>query len=246
MHVLIVHAHPEPQSFNGALTQLAVETLEAAGHGVEVSDLYRMRFKAVADAEDFMGPRNDPDRFDLAMEQTRACAEGTLSADIRAEQDKVARADLIIFQFPMWWFGMPAILKGWADRVFARGFAYIAGRKYDTGFFKGKLAMVSVTTGTSADTYAPDGIDGDLNDILWPIHNGLFRYTGCDVLPPFAAFMPGRVGEDQRQAYLDAWRDRLLTIDTTPRLFFHPREDYGPNERLKPGVSARSGFQRNV
>lgn len=246
MHVLIVHAHPEPQSFNGALTLVAVETLQAAGHGVEVSDLYRMRFKAVADAEDFMGARRNPDRFDLAAEQTQACADGTLSADIRAEQDKVARADLIIFQFPVWWFGMPAILKGWADRVFARGFAYIAGRKYDTGFFKGKLAMVSVTTGTSADTYAPDGIDGDLLDILWPIHNGLFRYTGCEVLPPFAAFMPGRVDDAQRQAYLDAWRDRLRSIETTPRLFFHPREDYGPNERLKPGVTARSGFQRNV
>ncbi len=246
MHVLIVHAHPEPQSFNGALTRTAVETLQAAGHGVEVSDLYRMRFKAVAGPEDFTGPRQNPDRFDLAAEQTRACAEGSLSADIRAEQEKVARADLIIFQFPVWWFGMPAILKGWADRVFARGFAYIAGRKYDTGFFTGKLALVSVTTGTSADTYAPDGIDGDLNDILWPIHNGLFRYTGCDVLPPFAAFMPGRVSDEQRQAYLDAWADRLTTIETTPRLFFHPREDYGPDERLKPGVVARSGFQRNV
>ena len=54
---------------------------------------------------------------------------------------------------------MPAIMKGWADRVFARGFAYAAGRKYDTGLLRGKTAMAA-TTGTSAETYAPDGIDG--------------------------------------------------------------------------------------
>jgi NAD(P)H dehydrogenase (quinone) len=62
------------------------------------------------------------------------------------------RADLLILQFPIWWFGMPAILKGWADWVLARGFAYVAGRKYDTGMFRGKTAMVAATTGTSADT----------------------------------------------------------------------------------------------
>ena len=141
---------------------------------------------------------------------------------------------------------MPAILKGWADRVFARGFAYTTGRKYDTGMFKGKLAMVSATTGTSADTYAPDGIDGDILSVLWPVHNGLLRYTGFDVLPPYIAYMPGRIDALARKTQLEAYRERLLTIDRTPRLFFHPAEDYGLNERLKPGVLARSGVQRNV
>ncbi len=72
---------------------------------------------------------------------------------------------------------MPAILKGWADRVFARGFAYLPGRKYDTGMFKGKRALLAATTGTSADTYAPDGIDGDILVVFWPIHNGLLCGT---------------------------------------------------------------------
>jgi NAD(P)H dehydrogenase (quinone) len=141
---------------------------------------------------------------------------------------------------------MPAILKGWADRVLARGFAYVAGRKYDTGMFRGKTAMVAATTGTSADTYAPDGIDGDILSVLWPAHNGLLRYCGFDVIEPFVAYMPGRVGPQARQAYLEAYRRRLLALDAAPRLFFHPAEDYGPNERLKPGVVARSGVQRNV
>lgn len=245
MHVLIVYAHPEPTSFNGAMKDVAVAALTAAGHSVEISDLYAMNWNAVAGPADIDGP-TDPDRFSLAREQTVAMENGTIAADIAAEQDKLRRADLVIFQFPVWWFGMPAILKGWADRVFARGFAYLPGRKYDTGMFKGKLALVATTTGTSADTYAPDGIDGDILTVLWPVHNGLLRYTGFDVLPPYVAYMPGREDDATRARQLDAYRARLLSIDQTPRLFFHPSEDYGPNERLKPGVLARSGQQRNV
>jgi NAD(P)H dehydrogenase (quinone) len=66
------------------------------------------------------------------------------------------------------------------------------------------------------------------------------------VLPPFVAYMPGRVGDDGRKAYLEAYGKRLAEIDDTPRLFFHPAEDYDKNERLKPGVLARSGVQRNT
>ncbi len=146
VNVLIVYAHPEPKSFNGAMKDLAVATLTDAGHQVVVSDLYAMNFPAIVGAADFLGRRADPEALSIAHEQTKAYREGTLAPEILAEQEKLARADLLILQFPVWWFGMPAILKGWADRVFARGFAYIAGRKYDTGMFRGKTAMVSATT----------------------------------------------------------------------------------------------------
>ena len=167
MDVLLVVAHPEPRSFNGALTEVAVETLASEGHRVVVSDLYAMGFKAVAAADDFVD-RADAERFRLDHEQAHAQATGALAPDVAAEQEKVRAAELLVLQFPMWWFGMPAILKGWVDRVFARGFAYSPGRKYDTGLLAGRTALVSVTTGTSAATYAPDGIDGSLLDILWP------------------------------------------------------------------------------
>jgi NAD(P)H dehydrogenase (quinone) len=246
VNILIVYAHPEPKSFNGAMRDVAVETLTAAGHDVVVSDLYAMGFNPVAGPGDMLNEPTNPEHFNLATEQTAAYQSGTTAPDIVAEMEKLKRADFVIFQFPVWWFGMPAILKGWADRVFARGFAYLPGRKYDTGMFKGKTAMVAATTGTSADTYAPDGIDGDVLTVLWPIHNGLLRYSGFDVLPPFVAYMPGRVGEEGRAAYLEAYKKRLGEFDTVPRLFFHPKDDYGPNERLKPGVLARSRVQRNV
>ena len=246
MQVLIVYAHPEPSSFNGAMRDLAVATLTKQGHEVQVSDLYAMGWNAVAGPADIDGPPSETTRFSLAREQTVAMENGAIAADIAAEQAKLTRADLVIFQFPVWWFGMPAILKGWADRVFARGFAYLPGRKYDTGMFKGKRAMLAATTGTSEDTYAPDGIDGDILTVFWPIHNGLLRYTGFDVLPPYVAYMPGREDDATRVLQLDAYAKRLEILDTTPHLFFHPAEDYGPNERLKPGVLARSGQQRNV
>ncbi len=244
MHALIVHAHPEPRSFNGALTRQAVETLTAVGDTVEVSDLYAMKFKAVADADDYT-EREDPAYLRIDREQTHAHRVDAVAADVRAEQDKIARADLLILQYPMWWFGMPAILKGWAERVLTRGFAYLPGRKYDTGMLRGKLAMVSVTTGTSADTYQPDGIDGSLLDVLWPVHNGLLRYSGFDVLSPFVAHTPGKISAEDWQRALAEYSDRLRSLDSVPRLYFHPAEDYGPNERLRPGVKARSGFQHN-
>lgn len=244
MKVLLVHAHPEPKSFNGALVDTAVSTLTAAGHEVVVSDLYAMKWKAVADADDFTGSRADADYLRIDREQTHAHEHGSLAVDILAEQDKLRDADLLVLQYPMWWFGMPAILKGWADRVFTRGFAYLPGRKYDTGLMRGKLALVSVTTGTSADTYAPDGIDGALLNVLWPVHNGLLRYSGFDVLTPFAAHMPGRVSAEERTEILAAYHAHLSDLDALPRLFFHPREDYGPDERLLPHVTPRSGVQR--
>ncbi|MGD0722372.1 MAG: NAD(P)H-dependent oxidoreductase [Roseiarcus sp.] len=246
MNVLIVYAHPEPRSFNGAMRDAAVETLAAAGHAVEVSDLYAMDFRAVVGPDDFLGERVDPQTLRIPAEQTRAFETGTLAPDILAEQDKLRRADLVILQFPLWWFGMPAILKGWADRVVARGFACAAGRKYDAGLLRDKTAMVAVTTGTSADAYAPDGVDGDILNVLWPIHNGLFRYPCFDVFEPFVACMPGRLGLEARAACLEACRDRLRNLARARKLFFHPAADYGANERLKPGVAARSGVQRNV
>ena len=146
MNVLIIHAHPEPTSFNAAMRDVAVATLQEEGHGVLVSDLYPMGFHAVLGANDFIGDRLDANVLNAAAEQTNAYANGTLAPDIIAEQAKVAAADLVIFQFPIWWFGMPAIMKGWADRVFTRGFAYDAGRKYDNGLFRGKTATRKPTT----------------------------------------------------------------------------------------------------
>jgi NAD(P)H dehydrogenase (quinone) len=243
MNVLIVFAHPEPESFSAALKNTAVASLTAAGHAVTVSDLYAMRWNPALGPQEFEHDRADPGFLDLSREQEHAHRHDSHAADVRVEQAKVAAADLVLFHFPMWWFGMPAILKGWVDRVFSRGFAYSAGRKYDSGHFKGKRAMLCISTGTASTLYEPDGIDGDLLHVLWPIHNGMLAYTGFTVLPPFVAWMPGRVEPAERAAYLTAYAARLAGIDATEPLFFHPWEDYDASQRLKPDVPVRSGVQ---
>ncbi len=245
MNILIVLAHPEPRSFNAALKATAIQTLSALGHQVVFSDLYAQRWSASLGPDDFQGARADEQYLDLSREQAHAFAQGSHSADVRAEQAKVAAADVLLLHFPMWWFSMPAIMKGWVDRVFSRGFAYAAGRKYDSGHFKGKRAMLCLTTGTAASLYEPAGIDGELKHVLWPIHNGILAYTGFTVLPPFAAWMPARVGAQQRQQYLDDYAQRLMALHSTEPLFFHPQSDYDADQRLKADVPARSGVQWN-
>ena len=101
MKALIVYAHPEPKSFNGAMKDLSVETLRGRGDEVEVTDLYAMRFNAVVAADDFHGERADPEFLSIAAEQTRACETGTLASDIVAEQKKLAPAEILILQFPI-------------------------------------------------------------------------------------------------------------------------------------------------
>jgi len=167
MNVLLVYVHPEPRSLNGALKEFAVHRLQAAGHQVQVSDLYAMGWKAAIDAGDSLD--RDPEaRFDASEDSRRAFASGRQSSDIAAEQDKLRWADALILQFPLWWFSMPAILKGWVDRVYAYGFAYGVGEhsdarwgdRYGEGSMAGKRAMLIVTTGGWESHYSPRGING--------------------------------------------------------------------------------------
>lgn len=245
MNILIVFAHPEPESFSGALKDVAIDTLKQQGHEVVVSDLYRMGWNPALGPGDFPEGRANADYLDLSREQEHAFATRAHAADVKAEQDKVTAADVVLFHFPVWWFSMPAILKGWVDRVFSRGFAYSTGRKYESGHFKGKRAMLCITTGTASTLYEANGIDGDLHHVLWPIHNGILAYTGFTVLPPHAAWMPARVSDEERQIYLAGYAAKLKALETTEPLFFHPWSDYDDTQRLKPGVVARSGVQWN-
>ena len=121
--ILVVYAHPEPTSLTRTLVQVTVETLMGQGHEVIQSDLYGMRWKAVFDANDFPD-RADPKRLSFIAESAHAYATGQQTDDVATEQAKLLSADAVILQFPLWWFGVPAILKGWIERVYAFGFGY--------------------------------------------------------------------------------------------------------------------------
>ena len=253
MNVLLVCAHPETRSLNGSIRDFMIDRLVRAGHAVEVSDLYAMRWKAGLDADDF--PQRDATRpFSASADSKRAFAEGAQTADVAAEQDKLRRADLVIFQFPLWWFSMPAIMKGWFDRVYAYGFAYGVGEhsekrwgeRYGEGAFKGKRAMLVVTTGGWAEHYSERGINGPIDDLLFPIQHGMLFYPGFDVLPPLLVFKSSAMDATRHKETLNALGARLdNAMQATPIAYrSQNRGDYLiPALTLKPGLSAdRIGF----
>lgn len=215
MRVLIVHAHHDPQSFNSALTGEAVSALEGAGDECIVSDLYAMGFDPVSDRRNFTGVAN-PDRLRQQDEEAHASRTNGYAPELQTEMDKLAWCDVLIFQFPIWWLGMPAIMKGWIDKVFAVGRAYGGGRWFDNGVLNGKRAMLSLTVGGPEDVYSGAGVYGDVNALLYPIHRGVFQFTGLKVIEPFIVYAPSRIDEAARAAELARYRERILSLDTAP------------------------------
>jgi NAD(P)H dehydrogenase (quinone) len=253
MNVLLVYAHPEPRSLNGALKDFAVAHLERSGHVVQVSDLYATGWKAVLDAQD----RTDFPagvRFDPSLDSRRAFEAGTQREDIAREQARLRWADAVILQFPLWWFSMPAILKGWVDRVYANGFAYGVGEhsdarwgeRYGEGAMAGKRAMLMVTTGGWASHYAPRGINGPIEDLLFPIQHGILYYPGFEVLPPFVVYRTGKIDEARFAAVREELGRRLDGLWRDAPIPFRPQNagDYAiPELTLRPELApGRSGF----
>ncbi|XP_028289837.1 NAD(P)H dehydrogenase [quinone] 1 isoform X3 [Gouania willdenowi] len=162
----------------------------------------------------------NPKLFQYGEETMHALNEGRLSDDIVAEQRKVTEAELIIFQFPLYWFSVPAIMKGWIDRVLAQGFAFSLEKMYDNGIFKDKKAMLSFTTGAIESMFRPDGINGDINVSLWPLQNGILHFCGFQVLAPQIFWSPAHCPDFVRTTMLDGWRSRLKDLLTETPLRF--------------------------
>jgi NAD(P)H dehydrogenase (quinone) len=220
-NILIVFAHPEPKSLTRQLVDLAAETLEAQGHKVAFSDLYAMKWNPVYGPDDFPN-QLDPERLNFVAESGHAYRSHTQPPEVLAEQEKIIAADALILQFPLWWFSMPAIMKGWIDRVWAYGLAYGykgAGNRYryGEGGFSGRRALISVTTGGPAIDYAPRGINGPLEELLFPLTHGSLFFPGMDVLPLHAIYGTGHITAEEVSAAKEAYRDRLLHLfEETP------------------------------
>ncbi len=235
MNVLIVSAHPEPRSFNASLCSVATDSLAQAGHTVVVSDLYAQGFSAAAGADDFTD-RANVDFLNLGAEQEHAATRKSFAAEIQREIDRLFAADLLILQFPLWWYSVPAIMKGWIDRVFAYGVTYDFGRTWDRGIMQGKRAMLAFTTGAPATTFDPDGRNGDLERVMWPLHAGVLALCGFEVLQPFVGWAPAWTDDAGRQPILDRYAERLRTVENDEPMFFHQLEDYDEQSHLKAGI----------
>ncbi|MFC5652357.1 NAD(P)H-dependent oxidoreductase [Paenibacillus solisilvae] len=193
MNHLIVAAHPNPESFNHAILQTAVQALKAKGHEVVVRDLYALQFEPVLTLEDFSALRT-----------------GQIPSDIKAEQEYIASADVITFVYPIWWTGLPAILKGYVDRVFAYGFAYAYGKDGTIEkLLPGKKGLFINTHGTPGEIYDSNGMTDALkktSDV------GIFEFCGIEVVDHLLFGAVSQVDDAARKEMLKQVEERVSSL----------------------------------
>lgn len=236
MNVLIVWAHPEACSFTRSLVDLARDVLQEAGHEVRTTDLYRQGFEAVASGADF-SQRSRPDRLVYDNEQLAAVKGTGFDGEIERALEDLLWCDQLILQFPLWWFSVPAIMKGWIDRVMVKGIAYGGGRWYDRGGFTGRRAMLSLTTAAFPEMCAPNGINGAMEVILWPLQHGVLRFCGFETLAPNVIWSANYIDDDARIAAMMEYRHRLLSLAKEEAEPAHRRQDFDDRWQLKPGIA---------
>ncbi|MBP2367573.1 NAD(P)H-dependent oxidoreductase [Pseudonocardia parietis] len=236
MNVLWVVAHPEPRSLTGVLAADGRAALEEQGHAVRVSDLYAMGWNPVVTGDDYRHPPDE--RLRVGEASQRAYRAGELPHDVVAEQEKLRWADALVLHFPLWWFGVPAILKGWVDRVFVEGFAYgVRGddgrtRRYGDGVLAGTRALVVTSAGGPSPVFGPRGINGHVDDLLFPLLHGTLFYAGAQVLPPLLLAGADRFTDADADRARAELRERLAQIGTATPLAYRPQRGGDYDERL--------------
>ena len=162
MNHLVIYAHPNPASFNHAVLEAYTRELRKAGHEVRVRDLYTTGFYPVILQSDY-----------------ELINRGTPPDDIRKEQDHIHWAGIMTFIFPVFWAGMPAMLKGYIEKVFSLGFAYVFDGDKPRGILKGRKAVIINTTGGTLNYYRKSNM---LDNIRQTIDGGIFRFCGFKVI----------------------------------------------------------------
>lgn len=193
MNHLIVYAHPRSDSFNHAILDTAVHALKSKGHEVTVRDLYQIGFNPLLTAQD-----------------TAAIREGRTPTDILTEQEFITRADVITFIYPIWWTGLPAIIKGYVDRVFAYGFAYQYNK--DGGLDKllsGKKGVIVHTYGTPEEIYKSIGMTGSLKQTS---QGGIFEFVGIETLELLQFGGVTSVADETRKDMLQQVADKFSSL----------------------------------
>jgi NAD(P)H dehydrogenase (quinone) len=132
MHVLSVFSHPHRNSFSGALLDSFVRGAADAGHTSEIADLYREDFNPVMSQRDLQ-------QFDNVV----------MPDDVLREQARVERSDALCFIFPIWWYSMPAMIKGWLDRVWSAGWAYQPAYTPEGSLLDSRPCTLLVPTGAT-------------------------------------------------------------------------------------------------
>ena len=188
MNYLIVYGHFNPSSFNRALLDILTGTLSASNN-VNVRDLYGIHFNPVLTGADI-----------------EALEKGTPPADIKAEQDLIRWADAMIFVYPVWWSGMPAILKGYIDRVFSFGFAYTVDEAGPRGLLANKKVYIVNTTGADEETNTEYGVFQSMHNLT---DVGIFQFCGMEMAGHNYFTAVPYVTDDERQVMLSKFRSAI-------------------------------------
>ncbi len=217
MNVLIIYAHHEPTSFTSAMKNLAIEVLSQQGHNVVVSDLYGQGFNPLAQKWDFVTTSGG--HFNYMLEQRHAARlDLAFSPDILGEIQKVQVAEIILFVAPIWWFSVPAILKGWFDRVLAMGVAWDSGKIYENGLLGGKQAMLIAPAGGPVEYYRTEGRHKAAPEqILHPINHGTLAFCGMNVQQPFVPLNVMGMDDSGRAKVLEQLQFRLEHLIDSPQ-----------------------------
>lgn len=212
-----MYAHHEPSSFTAAMKNLAEEILSRQGHSISVSDLYGQGFNPLAQKWDFVTTSGG--HFNYMTEQKHAAnLDLAFSPDILAEIQKVKAADIVLFIAPMWWFSVPAILKGWFDRVLAMGVAWDGGRFYEKGLMRGKQAMLIMSAGHPGNYYSHYGKHRATPlQILHGVNHGTLAFCGFNVHEPYVALNVLGANEPARTKLLHDLQYRMHHLVDSPQ-----------------------------
>ena len=188
MKNLIVYAHPNSGSLNHFFKQTVLEILQEFGEEIAVRDLNEINFNPVLSLDDMNGQRM-----------------GTVADDVKTEQDFITWADRIIFIYPIWWTGLPAIMKGYIDRVFSYGFAYRYDQGVQKGLLTGKKTIIINSHGKSNAEYEAMGMDKAL---ILTSDTGIFTYSGLEIQQHFYFDKADRASADN----ISDWESQIQTI----------------------------------
>lgn len=216
MNIFIVYAHHEPSSFTAAMKNVAIQNLERQGHTVSLSDLYGQGFSAVAQKWDFVTTSGQ--HFNYMMEQKHAAnLQNSFSPDIVGELEKLKACDALLIITPMWWSSVPAIMKGWFDRVLAMGVAWDTGKIYENGLMRGKQAMLAIVGGHPADYYKPSGRHLEsAEQALHHINHDTLAFCGFNVQEPFVALNLLGANQDGLDQAMRDWQLRVQNFISSP------------------------------
>ncbi|MDR6463093.1 NAD(P)H-dependent oxidoreductase [Chryseobacterium sediminis] len=188
MRHLIIYAHPNENSLNHQLLNTVIETLESRNQEIVLRDLYAAGFDPVLSLADMQGQRM-----------------GKVADDIQVEQDYISWAEQITFIYPVWWTGLPAIMKGYIDRVFSYGFAYRYDQGIQKGLLTGKKTVIINTHGKSHEEYEQTGMDKALT---LTSDNGIFIYSGLEIIQHLYFDKADKAASED----IEIWEDQIKNL----------------------------------